>query len=49
MLPLSFLDAAVVFPRIREWQTIDVRYRRFGLYLLLSGLGMQLVAALMAL
>jgi hypothetical protein len=49
ILPLGFLDAAVVFPRIREWKPVEVRYRLFGLYLLLSGLVMQLIAALLAL
>jgi hypothetical protein len=49
ILPLSFLDSTVVFPRINGLREIDGRYRRFGLFLLLSGLGMQLIAAVMSL
>lgn len=46
ILPLSFVDATVTFPRIEKLIQLDGRYRRFGLFLLLSGLGMQLVAGL---
>ncbi|OAI28555.1 hypothetical protein A1356_06750 [Methylomonas koyamae] len=46
VLPLSFVDATVIFPRIAKLQPLDGRYRRFGLFLLLSGLGMQLFAGL---
>lgn len=46
ILPLSFVDATVTFPRIAKLKSLDGRYRRFGLFLLLSGLGMQLVAGL---
>ncbi len=46
MLPLLFLDATVVFPRIAKLKSLDGRHRRFGLFLLLSGLGMQLIAGL---
>jgi len=46
ILPLSFVDATVTFPRIAKRRPLDGRYRRFGLFLLLSGLGMQLVAGL---
>lgn len=46
VLPLAFLDAAVTFPRILMLMSFDGRHRRFGLFLLLSGLGMQLIAAL---
>ncbi len=46
ILPLSFVDATVTFPRIAELKPLDGCYRRFGLFLLLSGLGMQLVAGL---
>jgi hypothetical protein len=45
ILALNIFDAAVVFPRIKEWQPIDIRFKRFGLFLLLSGLSMQLIAA----
>lgn len=45
ILPLSFLDATVTFPRIETLKPLDGRYRRFGLFLLLSGMGMQLIAA----
>lgn len=46
MLPLLFLDATVTFPRIVKLMPLDGRYQRFGLFLLLSGLGMQLIASL---
>lgn len=49
ILPLGFLDAAVTFPRYEKLMSVNGRHRRFGLYLLLSGLGMQLVASLYAL
>lgn len=44
ILPLLFLDATVTFPRFAKLTPIDGRHRRFGLFLLLSGLAMQLVA-----
>lgn len=46
ILPLSFVDATVTFPRIARFKPLDGRYRRFGLFLLLSGLVMQLIAGL---
>jgi hypothetical protein len=46
ILPLSVLDATVTFPRIAKLKSLDGRHRRFGLFLLLSGLGMQLISAL---
>ncbi len=49
ILPLAFLDASVTFPRILKMASIDGRHRRFGLFLLLSGLAMQLIASLYAL
>jgi hypothetical protein len=49
LLPMSILDAAVTFPRIGRSQPIDLRYRRFGLFLLATGLGIQLIGAGMAL
>jgi hypothetical protein len=48
ILPLGFLDTAVTFPRIKEWQPVDIRFKRFGLFLLVSGLSMQLIAACLA-
>ncbi|MGZ5011911.1 MAG: hypothetical protein ACXV74_13225 [Methylobacter sp.] len=48
LLPLGFLDAAVVFPRIDTLMPIDGRHRRLGLFLL-SGLVMQFLAALKSL
>jgi hypothetical protein len=48
IVPLSFLDAAVVFPRMRNWKPIDFRYRRLGLFLLLSGLGIQPISAVIS-
>ncbi len=49
ILPLLFLDATVTFPRVAKLTPIDGRHRRFGLFLLLSGLGMQLIAGLIGL
>jgi hypothetical protein len=49
ILPLSVLDAAVVFPKISAWQPIDMRYRRFGFFLLFSGLVIQFVSAAISL
>lgn len=46
ILPLSFLDATVAFPSSDRLKALDGRYRRFGLFLLLSGLAMQFIAAL---
>jgi hypothetical protein len=46
ILPLSFVDATVTFPRIEKLIPLYGRYQRFGLFLLLSGLGMQLIAGL---
>jgi hypothetical protein len=49
IIPLSVLDATVTFPRFAPIKTIDSRWRWFGLFLLLSGVGMQLIAALLSL
>ncbi|MGQ0556786.1 MAG: hypothetical protein ACT4PN_12670 [Nitrospiraceae bacterium] len=49
ILPLLFLDATVTFPRFAKLTPIDGRHRRFGLFLLLSGLGMQLIAGVIGL
>lgn len=49
ILPLAFMEATVTFPRIAKLMSLDGRHRRFGFFLLLSGLFMQLVAALCAL
>lgn len=46
VLPLVFLDATVTFPRVSKLTSLEGRHRRFGLFLLLSGLGMQLIAAI---
>jgi hypothetical protein len=48
LLPLSLLDSTVVFPRVNKWKPIDGRHRRFGLFLLFSGLGIQFVAAILS-
>jgi hypothetical protein len=49
LLPLGFLDAAVSFPRVSTWKPVGVRYRRFGLFLLVSGVVMQLIAGALSL
>ena len=46
ILPLSFLDVTVTFPRLKQLKSLNGRHRRFGLFLLLSGLVMQFISAL---
>jgi hypothetical protein len=45
MLPLAVLDATVFYPRLPSLQGYAQRVRRFGLFLLVSGVVVQLVAA----
>ena len=47
LIPLSLLDATIVFPRFVALKNLESRWRWFGLYLLLSGVGMQVIAAFM--
>jgi hypothetical protein len=46
ILPLLFLESTVVLPRFRVLQDPETRWRCFGLFLLLSGVTVQLIAAL---
>ena len=47
LIPLSILDAWVVFPRISTFKTLESRWRYWGLYLLGAGVGLQLASALL--
>jgi hypothetical protein len=49
VIPLSILNDVVVLPKLPFLrQDIDTRWRWFGLFLLLSGVAFQLIAAIMA-
>lgn len=45
LIPLGFLNEVVVFPRSWAGIGIELRWRFFGLLLVVSGIGLQLVAA----
>jgi hypothetical protein len=47
LIPLSVLQETVVLPRLAVLKNLESRWRWFALYLLLSGVGMQIVAAFM--
>jgi hypothetical protein len=47
LIPLTVLEATVVFPRFAALKNLESRWRWFALYLLLSGVGMQVIAAFM--
>lgn len=50
LIPLTVFDEFVVFPRLRfVKRDVETRWRWFGLLLLLSGVGLQLAAAVLAL
>lgn len=49
LLPLSALDATVTFPRFAGLKALESRWRWFGLYLLLNGVVLQLIAGVLAL
>src|SRR5579864_8650303 len=49
IIPLTLLDMTVVFPPFKALQGLESRWRRFGLFLLASGVGLQLVAAILGL
>ena len=49
LIPLSLLNEIVVFPRFAALRALESRWRWFGLFLLLTGVALQLIAALMAL
>jgi hypothetical protein len=49
MIPALFLDEVVVLPRFPFVKSdIETRWRRFGLFLMLSGGAVQLIAALLS-
>jgi hypothetical protein len=46
MIPLLFFNEVIVFPQLRFIQKdVDVRWRWLGFFLVLSGVGLQLIAA----
>ena len=49
LIPLMFLNETVAFPRLRALRSTESRWRYFGLLLLLSGVGLQLIAAVIGL
>lgn len=49
LLPLSVLDTTVTFPRFAALKALESRWRWFGLYLVLNGVGLQLIAAVLGL
>jgi hypothetical protein len=49
MIPLTVLNETVVFPQFAFFRGLETRWRWFGLYLLLSGVGLQLIGALLGL
>lgn len=49
IIPLSLLEMTVAFPPFTALKGLESRWRRFGLYLLLSGVGLQLIAAVLGL
>jgi hypothetical protein len=46
VIPLTFLDATVVFPRYNALRNLESRWRYFGFFLFLSGMTLQLIAAI---
>lgn len=49
LVPLSVLNETVVFPQFAALRGLESRWRWFALFLLLTGVALQLIAALMAL
>jgi hypothetical protein len=47
ILPLGLFDATVVFPRIPAFHTNETRRRIFGLFLVTTGVLLQLVASIL--
>jgi hypothetical protein len=45
LIPLSLLEATIVFPRFKALRGLESRWRYFGLFLFLSGIALQLIAA----
>ena len=49
LIPLAFLEVTVVFPRFNTLMALESRWRYFGFFLLLSGIALQLIAAVQGL
>jgi hypothetical protein len=49
VLPLALLEGMVVFPQFAVLKSVESRWQWFGFFLLLSGVMLQLVAAVMGL
>ena len=49
ILPLSVLNDTIIFPQFAALRALESRWRWFGLFLLLTGIVLQLIAALMSL
>jgi hypothetical protein len=47
LIPLGLLDSIVVFPRRKLFADKESRFRYFGLFLLISGVLLQLIASIM--
>jgi hypothetical protein len=47
LIPLSIFDAMVVFPRLKLFANPESRWRYFGLFMIGSGVLLQLIAAIM--
>lgn len=46
ILPLMLVDETIVYPRSWPHKDISTRFRLFGLYLVLTGIGLQIIAAI---
>lgn len=45
VLPMGLFDIVVSNPSIKSWQPVDIRFKRFSFFLLVSGLVLQLISA----
>ena len=45
LIPLALLEATVIFPGFRVFRGLESRWRYFGFFLFLSGIALQLIAA----
>jgi hypothetical protein len=45
LLPLALIEARVFFPRLHQFQNVEVRSRMFGVVLVPTGISVQLIAA----
>lgn len=48
LIPLTFLEVTVVNPQFPIFRTTESRWRYLGLWLLLSGVSLQLIATIIA-